>query len=708
MKIDFNIKPHTHIHKSRECVKMTTTQKEKGQYFTVSEKLQQYVFDLVKNKMSHLLEPSFGAGHLLKKFLEYNPAYPMTLYELDATIAPIVALAEPWQKVIYADFLQQEQQEQFQTIVGNPPYVKMAKGHNLYVTFVQRCFEMLAPNGGEMVFIVPSDFIKLTSAASMIEAMTAAGSFTDFWFPHDENLFVGANIDVMVFRYEKGLLHQTTCVVNDRIMYCCVRKGIITFSETEDTQTGLVPLSDYFQVYVGMVSGRDSIFNVSFGNMNMLQDKDSETTWIYATEFPTADPQINTHLLAHKEELLDRKIKVFSEKNWFEWGAPRNLKTMQRYWGTPCVYVRTMTRHKEVAFVGTVQFFGGALLCLIPKDAAAAAMTHHVAQYINTDKFRTNYTYSQRFKIGQKQLENAMISCFIDICMDMGKDEDIEEYTLANEAEAEAAAVADMDNDIEEYTLANKAAAAAADMDNDIEEYTLATSAAEIQYEQTVFRLKEALQEISATILSILTRKKEEDGRSQSANLEAQTLQLLKSHLLQMYPLWSIELSKARAFYDLKINGIYINLKLTAGKTADNSSSKKGIYYSITGQESSYPASSNWNTFFKMLQQAKAQGRFKQVRNKTSEYHYLVIHKTTGAVLFKPIFDIHTYKSNPSNDLQIHWNNEFNHADHTTSDEMYLAKVKSLLDTIQRSCRGVDAGQNLLCRADLQAEFFSA
>jgi adenine-specific DNA-methyltransferase len=680
---------------------MMPTQKEKGQYFTVSEKLQQYVFDLVKNKMSHLLEPSFGAGHLLKKFLEFNPAYPMTLYELDATIAPIVALAEPWQKVIYADFLQEDhhqQHQQFQTIVANPPYVKMAKGpHNLYVKFIQKCFALLAPNDGEMVFIVPSDFIKLTSAASIIETMVGAGSFTHFWFPHDENLFEGANIDVMVFRYEKGLLcRQPLCVVNDKMMYYSVRKGIITFSESENTQTGLVPLSNHFQVIVGMVSGRDSIYKVGFGNIKMLQDKDKETTWIYTIDFPTANPQINAHLLAHKEELLDRKIKVFSEKNWFEWGAPRNIKTMEQHWGKSCIYVRNMTRHKEVAFVGTVQYFGGALLCLIPKDAAVApAHLHRVADLINTDTFRTNYTYSQRFKIGQKQLENAMIPSHDD-------DNDVEEYTLAD--------------DVEEYTLATATATAAAMSDTeeymvveeDIEEYKVDVDVDAGGYEATMSGVKECLvQDMLPKLLSIFL-KKESDGRSQSANLEAEVLSAIKFHLLEKHPKWNIELSKARAFYDLKINGIYINLKLTAGKTADNSSSKKGIFYSITGQDSSYPASSTWNTFFTMLQQAKAQGRFKQVREKASEYHYLVIHKTTGAVLFKPIFDIHTYKSNPSNDLQIQWSNEFAHAGYTTPDEMYLSKVKCLLDTIQRSCQGVDAGHNLLCRADLHAEFFSA
>jgi hypothetical protein len=42
-----------------------------------------------------------------------------------------------------------------------------------------------------------------------------------------------------------------------------------------------------------------------------------------------------------------------------------------------------------------------------------------------------------------------------------------------------------------------------------------------------------------------------------------------------------------------------------------------------------------------------------------TEYHYLVINKNTNEMLLKSIFDIHTYKSNPCNDLQINWDNEF-------------------------------------------------
>jgi len=133
-----------------------------GQYFTISDELQQYVFDKVKNKRSHLLEPSFGAGHLLKKFKEFDDNYPMTCYELDATIRPIITFNE-YQNMNYGNFTTQLITQKYKTIIGNPPYVKQRNGRNLYIKFIEQCYSYL-DDGGELIFIVPSDFIKLTSA----------------------------------------------------------------------------------------------------------------------------------------------------------------------------------------------------------------------------------------------------------------------------------------------------------------------------------------------------------------------------------------------------------------------------------------------------------------------------------------------------------------------------------------------------------------
>lgn len=381
---------------------MATHKKDLGQYFTISEELQTFVFEKVKHKSSLLLEPSFGAGHLLTKFKEYNENYPITCYELDDKIPSIVRFNQ-FQTPIYGDFTKQKITQKFKTIIGNPPYVKQTSG-NLYIKFIELCYEYLDTDG-ELIFIVPSDFIKLTSASPIISRMTETGSFTDFLFPHNERLFEGASIDVLVFRYEKGF-NSTKTKVNGKEMFCNVNKGIITFS---DTVLSGSPLNDTFNVYVGLVSGRDEIYRVPFGNINVLNDKDKIDSYIFTETFPTSNPQINQHLLANKERLLERKIKKFSEENWFEWGAPRNISSIQRCAGKPCIYVRNLTRSKEVAFSGTVQYFGGALLCLIPKREIPAVELQKILSYINSPTFQKDYLYSGRFKIGHKQISSAII-----------------------------------------------------------------------------------------------------------------------------------------------------------------------------------------------------------------------------------------------------------------------------------------------------------
>ena len=387
-----------------------------GQYFTVNEELQQFVFDKVKHQGSRLLEPSFGAGHLLKKFIEYNPDYPMVCYELDETIKPVIEFNKQYQTVIYGDFMAHTATpttttEKFRTIIGNPPYVKQKQTGNLYIKFIERCFEYLDDDGGEMIFIVPSDFIKLTSAAGIIDKMTRAGSFTDFLFPNDEKLFEGASIDVLVFRYEKGC-HSKTVNLNGNPVYCNVNKGIVTFSEgltgaAVAEASSSSSFDSRFHVYVGIVSGRDEIYRSPLGNIEVLTDKDRVDRFIYTTEFPSNHPGIDEHLLKHKDELLERRIKKFSESNWFEWGAPRNISSIRKYWAHPCIYIRNITRHKEVAFIGKVQYFGGSLLCLVPKTADAAL--DQIVEYLNSPVFQKDYMYAGRFKIGHKQISTAMM-----------------------------------------------------------------------------------------------------------------------------------------------------------------------------------------------------------------------------------------------------------------------------------------------------------
>lgn len=210
--------------------------------------------------------------------------------------------------------------------------------------------------------------------------------------------------------------------------------------------------------------------------------------------------------------------------------------------------------------------------------------------------------------------------------------------------------------------------------------------------------------EIEAVAKSIGVKKDGGDGRIDSAMKETPFLNEMKSILLEKHRDWEIIISPPRASCDIMINSIRINLKLTDCKSADNSVNKPSIYYSITGL-TTYPYSSTWNEFLDRLTSAKITNQLKNERNKITEYHYLVKNKLTGDVLLKPIFDIHTYVSNPSNDLQINWKNEFLHSEHRTDDADYLKKVQSLLLCIQKSVKEMIERTARFANADISSLF---
>jgi hypothetical protein len=109
----------------------------------------------------------------------------------------------------------------------------------------------------------------------------------------------------------------------------------------------------------------------------------------------------------------------------------------------------------------------------------------------------------------------------------------------------------------------------------------------------------------------------------------------------------------------------------------------------------------NYNAFFKTLKETPK----KAVRDQMTEYHYLVVNKETGKILLKPILDIHTFKTNPCNDLQINWRSEFKHADHVTPSLNFNAKIQELLKVIQTSVRRLIASMKDFADADFEVEF---
>jgi len=208
------------------------------------------------------------------------------------------------------------------------------------------------------------------------------------------------------------------------------------------------------------------------------------------------------------------------------------------------------------------------------------------------------------------------------------------------------------------------------------------------------------ISEIERIAKTIGVKKGDCDGRIDSAMKEKPFLEELEKALLERNPKWNIVISRNRASCDIIINTIQINLKLTDCKTSDNCVNKPYIYYSITGL-TTYPYSSNWNDFLDRLSEAKKKGQIKRERHKPTEYHYLVKNKLTGDVLLKPIFDIHKYVPNASNDLQIKWKDEFASSEYKTEEADYLKKVEELLRCIQKSVKEMIERTRRFAEADV-------
>lgn len=376
-----------------------------GQYFTTHESLKDHVFRLIKNSPGLILEPSMGRGDLVAHIRRKIDAV-FDCYEIDKEI-PLLSSIDK-ERVVYGDFLGQKIEKKYATIVGNPPYVKTQKG-NLYIDFIERCVELLEDDG-ELIFIVPSDFVKLTSSSKVIQNMMDTGCFTDIVHPHNEHLFEGASIDVIVFRYCKNASLPKKVLYNGEEKTVRNHHGILTFSSPLSDSCHEETFATYFDVYVGMVTGKEEIFkNDEFGNVSILNGENKIDKYILIDSFPTSNEALNTYLLGSKNALIERKIRKFNETNWYQWGALRNYETVKNNIGKSCIYVSTLTRNEKVAFVGKVQLFGGGLIVMIPKREISQSVLEKIVQNMNSSDFRQNYMYAGRFKMGHKHLCNAVM-----------------------------------------------------------------------------------------------------------------------------------------------------------------------------------------------------------------------------------------------------------------------------------------------------------
>lgn len=182
-----------------------------------------------------------------------------------------------------------------------------------------------------------------------------------------------------------------------------------------------------------------------------------------------------------------------------------------------------------------------------------------------------------------------------------------------------------------------------------------------------------------------------EDGRITSAMKEKPYLEKLKESLCSQF---EFEIPKTRCWYDFKVGGIFINLKITEGG-CDNAFNKKALIFTWGG-EVTKKEPGNMNNMLEILKKTP----LITTRNPYTEYHYLVVFKETGKVMLKSLVDIHMYKPNGAgNVMQINWKSELEHANYTADDRG--AKMIELLRVVQEACKKQIANMNQFAEFDI-------
>jgi adenine-specific DNA-methyltransferase len=366
-----------------------------GQVFTP----QPIVADMLqlRRNFGRVLEPSCGNGSFSKN--------------LSNCVS--VEIDERWcgDGTLNMDFFDYPISEKFDTIIGNPPYVRYQdilpdtkrklqsklfdERTNLFLFFIEKSIQHLNDNG-ELIFITPREFLKATSSLKLNHYLYNEGTITDIIDLGDRRVFEGFSPNCVIFRFERGNFSRQTNMYKRFVL----NNGQLLFT---DNDYSLI-FSDIFFVKVGAVSGNDKIFaNDQYGNADFVCSstlKNGKTRrMIFNTHIPYLD--------RFKDQLLERKIRLFDHTNWYQWGRAHHITDKKR------IYVNCKTRNKAPFFLHECNNYDGAILAIFPRNQAIDLRA--ACDELNAvNWYELGFVCDGRFIFSQKSLENTLLpDCFL-------------------------------------------------------------------------------------------------------------------------------------------------------------------------------------------------------------------------------------------------------------------------------------------------------
>jgi adenine-specific DNA-methyltransferase len=370
---------------------MDNNVKNYGQVFTEDDTVK-IMISLIKNK-GLILEPSAGNGAFSKKLNCIS-------IELDEKFKHI--------HTYNMDFFQYNIDNKFDTIIGNPPFVKyndilietkkllnysiFDKRSNLYLFFIYKCILHLNENG-ELIFITPREFINSTSSINLNNFIYNNGTITHFYDYGDKMLFPNFSPNVAIWRFEKNNFNRITKTLDGNKIFKNINGQLIF-----NNNSSKLSFNDLFFVKVGAVSGNDKIFENENGNMDFVCSYTRMNNKLKKMFYNIKDE----HLNQYKDILINRKIKNFNENNWWMYG--RDFYKSDK----PRIYVNSKTRIKNPFFIHECLNYDGSVLAIFPKKDNIDI--HKACIELNNINWKElGFKIGDRFVFNQRSLSNILL-----------------------------------------------------------------------------------------------------------------------------------------------------------------------------------------------------------------------------------------------------------------------------------------------------------
>ncbi len=190
--------------------------KSLGQYMT-PKAIREILLDCVNTSVDSVLDPGVGTGEFLSSFRERNSSARMVGWDIDPAIAEVARRTAPNAEILVRDALSETPSEEFDLVIGNPPYFQFAGAEavrhrfsnvisgrpNIFALFFQVGLESLR-QGGQLAYVVPTSMNSGAYFRALRHYILDSGSIERIIPVQGTDAFADAQTSVQIIVIRKG------------------------------------------------------------------------------------------------------------------------------------------------------------------------------------------------------------------------------------------------------------------------------------------------------------------------------------------------------------------------------------------------------------------------------------------------------------------------------------------------------------------------